>query len=213
MTDKYAVSGYSTEPTGFGTHPAVLVVDLQVAFTDPKYPLGRLPMVDKATDNTAMLLAVARRKGLPVAKCYTAYGSLADMPRWKVADVRDHFYYGDPSNELDPRVHDADYDFTFVKNAPSIFFLTPLITFLAKHQVDTTIITGCTTSGCVRASIVDAFSYGFRVIVPEECTGDADDGPHRQNLIDVGRRYADVMQLADVMSHLEKLPDRSTPPA
>jgi maleamate amidohydrolase len=209
MTDKYAESGYSTEATGFGNTPAVLVVDLQVAFTDPKYPLGRLPMVNQATDNTARLLELARRKGLPVAKCYTAYGSLADMPRWKVADVRNHFYYGDPSNALDPRVHDPDYDFTFVKNAPSIFFLTPLITFLAKHQVDTTIITGCTTSGCVRASVVDAFSYGFRVIVPEECVGDADDGPHRQNLIDVGRRYADVMAQDAVMEHLQGLPDKA----
>ena len=207
MTDTYADSGYSTDPVGFGNRIAVLVVDLQVAFTDPKYPLGRLPMVHQATENTAKLLHLARSKGLPVAKCYTAYGSEADMPRWKVADVHDHFYYGDPSNELDSRVHDPDYDFTFVKNAPSIFFLTPLITFLAKHQVDTTIITGCTTSGCVRASVVDAFSYGFRVIVPEECVGDADDGPHRQNLIDVGRRYADVISLADVMAHLGALPD------
>ncbi len=207
MADKYAESGYSTERTGFGTNLAILVVDLQVAFTDSKYPLGRLPMVHQATDNTARLLKLGRRKGLPVAKCYTAYGSEADMPRWKVADVHDHFFYGDPSNALDPRVHDQEYDFTFCKSAPSIFFLTPLITFLAKHKIDTTIITGCTTSGCVRASVVDAFSYGFRVVVPEECVGDADEGPHRQNLIDVGRRYADVMPMAEVMAHLTNLPD------
>ncbi len=207
MADKYAESGYSTERTGFGTNLAVLVVDLHVAFTDSRYPLGRLPMVHQATDNTARLLELARRKGLPVAKCYTAYGSEADMPRWKVADVHDHFFYGDPSNELDPRVHDPEYDFTFCKSAPSIFFLTPLITFLAKHKIDTTIITGCTTSGCVRASVVDAFSYGFRVVVPEECVGDADEGPHRQNLIDVDRRYADVMPMAEVTAHLNALPN------
>ncbi len=204
MTDKYLEAGYDCATHGFGQRPAVLVVDLHVAFTDPQYPLGRLPMVQVATDHTATLLAVARAKGVPVAKCYTAYGSERDMPRWKVADVHDHFFYGDPSNAPDPRVHDPDYDFTFCKNAPSMFFHTPLITFLAKQQVDTTIVTGCTTSGCVRATVVDAFSYGFRVIVPVECVGDADEGPHRQNLEDVGRRYADVVPMADVISYLER---------
>ena len=207
MNDKYREAGYESMRHGFGRRPAVLVVDLHLAFTDPRYPLGRLPMVDLATNNTARLLQLARRKGLPVAKCYTAYGSEADMPRWKVADVHDHFFYGDPSNEPDPRVHDPDYDFTFCKNAPSMFFHTPLITFLAKQQVDTTIVTGCTTSGCVRATVVDAFSYGFRVIVPEQCVGDADESPHRQNLEDVGRRYADVLNLDAVVSHLEGLAD------
>jgi maleamate amidohydrolase len=207
VNDKYREAGYDIARHGFGARPAVLVVDLHLAFTDPKYPLGRLPMVDVATSNTARLLAVARRKGLPVAKCYTAYGGEADMPRWKVADVHDHFFYGDPSNAPDPRVHDPDYDFTYCKNAPSMFFHTPLITFLAKHQVDTAIVTGCTTSGCVRATVVDAFSYGFRVIVPEDCVGDADEGPHRQNLEDGWRRYADVLPMADVLAHFDTLPD------
>ena len=90
--------------------------------------------------------------------------------------------------------------------APSIFFGTPLHTFLVRHGVDTTIITGCTTSGCVRASIIDAFSYGYRVIVPESCCGDQEEGPHLANLADVGRRYADVVTLEDVMGWLESLP-------
>jgi maleamate amidohydrolase len=207
MADRYREAGYDIARHGFGARPAVLVVDLHVAFTDPRYPLGRLPMVQVATDNTARLLALARSRGVPVAKCYTAYGSERDMPRWKIADVHDHFYYGDPSNEPDPRVHDAQYDFTFVKNAPSMFFHTPLITFLAKQQVDTVVVTGCTTSGCVRATVVDAFSYGFRVVVPEDCVGDVDDGPHRQNLEDVGRRYADVVRMDEVMAALARLPE------
>jgi maleamate amidohydrolase len=203
--DKYREAGYDIGHHGFGRRPAILVVDLHRAFTDPVYALGRHPMVQVATDNTARLLAVARGKGVPVAKCYTAYGSEKDMPRWKIADVHAHFYYGDPSNELDSRIHDPAHDFTFVKNAPSMFFHTPLITFLAKQQVDTAIVTGCTTSGCVRATVVDAFSYGFRVIVPEECVGDVDAGPHRQNLADVHRRYADVMTMADVLTYLQSL--------
>ncbi len=107
--------------------------------------------------------------------------------------------------QIDPRISDTDYIFEFTKTAPSIFFLTPLATWLTKHNIDTTIITGCTTSGCVRASIIDSFSYGYRTIVPEDCCGDMDEGPHHDNLRDVGRRYADVVSLADVLKHLNTL--------
>jgi maleamate amidohydrolase len=207
VSENYTSIGYDSSRIGFGTRPAILVVDLQVAFTDAKYPLGRMEMVQRATDRTARLLQLARSHEIPVAKCYTAYCGEGDMPRWKVADVHDHFYYGDPSTAIDPRVDDAR-DFTFCKNAPSIFFLTPLITFLAKHQIDTTIVTGCTTSGCVRASVIDAFSYGFRVIVPEDCVGDADETAHRANLGDVGRRYADVMTASDVENYIGQISER-----
>jgi maleamate amidohydrolase len=83
-----------------------------------------------------------------------------------------------------------------------MFFQTPLIAFLVKQNVDTVIVTGCTTSGCVRATVVDAFSYGFRVLVAEECCGDAEEGPHRDALRDVGRRYADVRATREVESYL-----------
>ncbi|MDH3839807.1 MAG: isochorismatase family protein [Chromatiales bacterium] len=213
MGDIYKEVGYEHGKTEFGTNPAILVVDLQLGFTDPRYPLGSLPMVDSATNCTAQLLHLARSRGVPVAKCYTAYHSERDMPRWKVRPVHEHFFYGDESLALDPRIHHESYDFTFCKNAPSMFFHTPLITFLAKHKVDTTIITGCVTSGCVRATTVDAFSYGFRVIVPPECVGDADEIPHRQNLIDVHRRYADVVSFDDVMEYLAKVDGPLTPVA
>jgi maleamate amidohydrolase len=160
-------------------------------------------MVHAATERTAQLLEVARRRGIPVAKCYTAYGSERDMPPWKIPAVREEFRYGHPCTELDPRIHDPAYDFTFCKNAPSIFFNTPLPTFLIRQQVDTVIVTGCTTSGCVRASVVDAFSFGYAVLVPEQCTGDAEEGPHRDNLRDVGRRYASVLDAAAVERYLE----------
>ena len=202
MSDKYSNVGYGGVSDGLGSRPAVLVVDFQVAFTDPKFALGGLPMIHSAVDKTAELLHVARKNKVPVASCYTAYGSLADMPRWKVRTVREEFLYGHPCTAMDPRVHDPTYDFNFCKNAPSIFFLTPLITFLAKHQVDTVIMTGCTTSGCVRASIIDAFSFGFRIAVPEDCCGDADRGPHEDNLRDCGRRYCEVTDLAAMKKYL-----------
>jgi maleamate amidohydrolase len=180
-------------------------VDFQKAFTDPKYPLGGLPMIHAARDRTAELLMVARTRKVPVAACYTAYCSLADMPLWKVKAVRDEFYYGHPCTEMDPKIHHAD-NFTYCKNAPSMFFQTPLITFLVKQNVDTVIVTGCTTSGCVRATTVDAFSYGFRVLVAEDCCGDADEVPHRSNLADVGRRYASVTSMAEIVKYLQGVP-------
>ncbi len=200
MSDRYQSVGYASSRIGFGEKPAVLVVDFQTAFTDPKYPLGGLPMIHAARDRTADMLKVARARNVPVAACYTAYGSLADMPLWKVKAVRDEFFYGHPCTEMDPKIH-HEKNFTYCKNAPSMFFQTPLIAFLVKQNVDTVIVTGCTTSGCVRATVVDAFSFGFRVIVAEDGCGDADEGPHRANLTDVGRRYADVVSMADVLQY------------
>ncbi|MEM1155409.1 MAG: isochorismatase family protein, partial [Pseudomonadota bacterium] len=98
-----------------------------------------------------------------------------------------------------------DHDVTVRKIAPSIFFGTPAIQFLTRHQIDTTIIVGCNTSGCVRASVVDAFSYGYRVIVPRDCCGDVEEGPHEDNLRDVGRRYADIVTLNETITALPDL--------
>ncbi len=205
MSDTYRDVGYASFEIGGGRKPAVLVVDFQAAFTDPRYPLGGLPLIHAARDRTAGLLEVARACKVPVAACYTAYCSQKDMPLWKVKAVREEFFYGHPCTEMDPKVHHPD-NFTYCKNAPSMFFQTPLITFLVKQNVDTVIVTGCTTSGCVRATIVDAFSYGFRVLVPGECCGDPDEGQHRSNLQDVGRRYADVKPVAEVEAYLRRLP-------
>jgi maleamate amidohydrolase len=205
VSDTYRDVGYASYEIGAGVCPAVLVVDLQVAFTEPQYALGGLPMVHAARDRTAELLPLARAKHVPVAACYTAYCSLADMPLWKVRAVREEFYYGHPCTAIDEQIDHAG-NFTYCKNAPSMFFQTPLITYLVKNSVDTVIVTGCTTSGCVRATIIDAFSYGFRVLVPQDCVGDADEAQHRANLADVGRRYADVTDSASIRAYLERLP-------
>ncbi|MEM7282724.1 MAG: isochorismatase family protein [Pseudomonadota bacterium] len=205
--DQFEKAGYGTETIGFGEKAAVLVVDFQKGFTDPASPLGGSAHVQAAVDNTAILLKAAKAKGLPIASCRVAWKNRQDMSYWKIATLYEgNFYYGHPHTEFDPRVSDPEYNFEFTKTAPSIFFRTPLDTFLTKQRVDTVIITGCTTSGCVRASIVDAFSYGYRVIVPADCCGDQDDGPHWDNLRDVGRRYADVVKLEDVLDHINAIP-------
>ena len=96
------------------------------------------------------------------------------------------------------------------KTAPSIFFGTPAGAILTREGVDTVIVTGCITSGCVRASIIDAFSLGFRVQVPEDCVGDHDEVAHDQNLTDVGRRYADIIDAEARSPHSKPLPERTT---
>lgn len=204
--DEFEKAGYGQENIGFGSRCAVLVVDFQKGFTDASSPLGRSDHVQRAVDNTAVLLKAAKSHDIPIASCRVAWKNRDDMAYWKITSLYDgSFYHGHPCTELDPRIADPDYIFEFTKTAPSIFFRTPLDTWLTKHCIDTTIITGCTTSGCVRASIVDSFSHGYRTIVPEDCCGDQSDGPHKDNLRDVGRRYADVVQLTDVLHHFDSL--------
>ena len=152
--------------------------------------------------NTGRLLDVARKATIPVAKCVMGYGSKREQPRWKVGSCRD-LILGRPECEIDPRVHDPTYDVTIVKNGPSIFFQTPVMTFLTSERVDTIIMTGCVTSGCVRASVVDSFQFGFRTIIPEDCVGDHDEQPHQDNLRDVQRRYADLSNADQVIDYIE----------
>ena len=123
----------------------------------------------------------------------------------EVKAVRDEFYHGHPCTAMDSRVYDPEYDFNFCKNAPSMFFLTPLTTFLHKEGVDTVIITGCVTSGCIRATVIDAFSHGFRVFVPEDCVGDVEDRPHNDNLRDISRRYGEVIDSSICIDYIKNL--------
>ena len=203
MSDDYERRSYGDTPVGFGQKPGIVVVDFMVAFTDPQYPLGGAPLVLRAFDNTVKLLEVARRYNVPVASCNTAYMNEREMPYWKISAVRDTFRHDHPSAPIDPRVHDPAYDLTVCKKVPSIFFNTGVAEYFNKERVDTVIVTGCNTSGCIRASAVDSFSYRYRTIVPEDCVGDIEEQPHRDNLRDIGRRYVDVSDLSTVLAYLE----------
>lgn len=204
MTSLFKTAGYDeTSRMGFGERPGVVVVDFQRAFTDPAFPLAQSAHVQRAVDNTAVLLAAARAAGAPVAQSYTAYASEREAPRWKVKVVGETFRHGWAGAELDPRIYDPAYDAVYCKASASIFFGTAAASFFAKEQVDTIFVTGCTTSGCVRASVIDAFSHGFRVMVPEPCCGDQEEGAHHANLLDVGRRYADILTLDESLAYFD----------
>ena len=166
MPDPYAELTYGERPVGFGKKPAIAVVDLQLGFTDPQYPLGGRPLVVAATEHSAILVQAARHKGVPIAACAMAYKNADDMPHWKIpAMYAGSFYKGHPAIELDPRIYDAGHDLAVIKSAPSIFFATPVHQYFTRHHVDTVIVVGCMTAGCVRASVIDSFSYGWRTIV------------------------------------------------
>jgi len=203
MSDIYAQRGYGSRPMGFGAKPGVVVVDFQRGFIDPAFPMGGAPMVDGAVRNTVPVIQAARRAGLPVIACVNGYDSPRAAPHWKVAPVLD-LLKDTPLTELDPRIAAAGPDVVLMKSAPSIFFAAPAAAILTRERVDTVIVTGCITSGCVRASVIDAFSLGFRVMVPRDCVGDHDQAAHDQNLKDVERRYADVIDAQAAIAAIEQ---------
>ncbi|MBR9839888.1 isochorismatase family protein [Salipiger thiooxidans] len=202
--DDYKNRSYGEIPVGTGFKPGIVVVDFQLGFTDPVYPLGGAPLVMRALENTETLLKTARRYGVPVASCNTAYMNEREMPYWKITAVRETFRHDHPSVALDPRIHDPAYDLVVCKKGPSIFFSTGVADYFAKERVDTVIVTGCNTSGCIRATAIDAFSHRYRTLVPEDCVGDIEEQPHRDNLRDLGRRYVDVVDLDHALAYLER---------
>jgi nicotinamidase-related amidase len=187
---------------GLGERPAVLVVDLQYGFTESANPLGG--DLDAVVAATASLLEVARPRGLPVAFTAVAFQeSQLDRLVWlrKMPGLAT-LIEGTRWCEIDDRVKPAPGEPVYGKQAASAFFGTSLVSFLASAGVDSLIVTGCVTSGCVRASVVDAVSWGFRTVVPIECVGDRAAAPHDSNIFDMESKYADVETLETVIGEL-----------
>ena len=190
---------------GFGGRPAVLVVDFFYGCTDPAYLGGG--SVGDAVDRTAALLPAARAAGAPIIYTVTQYrrdGVDAGFFGVKVPLLK-LLQEGSKAVEIDSRVAPEPGDHVIVKKMASAFFGTPLQGLLAALERDTVIVTGCTTSGCVRASAVDACSSGYRVIVPRECVGDRASGPHEASLFDMDAKYADVVGVDNVRRYLGDL--------
>jgi nicotinamidase-related amidase len=202
----YEESGI-TGDIGFGDSPAIVVIDLQTAFTDPACSLGS--DLDGTVKANADLLETAREHDVPIYFTRCVYRD----------DARDGAIFAEkiPSTaeltrdsewlEIDPRLDPSDGDHIVEKQQPSGFFDTELDTMLTYEGIDTTVITGATTSGCVRATVVDACSHGYRPIVPEECVGDRAEDPHEANLFDMDSKYADVMDLEDVKRMIDATSD------
>lgn len=202
----YEEAGIAQETIGFGEHPAVIVVDLQLAFTDPEYALGS--DLDEVVEATSQLVEAAHEKDVPAY--YTRVVWREDFRdaaifAIKAAPSDDGLVEGSPYLEIDPRLPTTELDHVIDKDQPSGFFNTELDTMLTFENVDTTIVAGATTSGCVRATVVDACSHGYRPIVPIECVGDRAEEPHEANLFDMGSKYADVVTLEETLAYLDGL--------
>lgn len=192
---------------GFGKKPAVLVVDFIRAYTTPGSALFAGPVCD-AVMQTVDILTAARAKGVLVIYTkvlYNKHGLDGGIFVQKVPVLRT-MVEGEPLAEIVPELAPHPQDVVIVKQYASAFFGTSLAPLLTSQGVDTIILTGCSTSGCVRATAVDGMQYGFRVMVPRECVGDRRPEPHEANLFDINSKYGDVVSKQEVLAYLAGLP-------
>jgi maleamate amidohydrolase len=207
----YRAAGFG-KPTGLGIRPALLIIDVQyrTVGTEPRpfwdaikeFPTACGQVGWDAVHQIARVLALFRSKGWPVLYPYVSQkenfdkGRLADkVPALMTVAKRGYDFVAevapDPTDVLLPKKH------------PSAFFGTPLASYLIERQVDTLVVTGCTTSGCVRGTVVDGFAYNFRMLVPQECVYDRSQMSHAVNLFDMSEKYADVMSVEDALARLQ----------
>lgn len=214
LSDKTArqlYADFKANPTrkrfGFGRKPILVNIDLQKAYTLVGEFKTAYETDPKQLDYVNALADLARSKGLPVAWTYVAYmESGEDCGVWgtrsDTADSLQNIKVGSRRAEFDDRLHiDHRRDIIMNKRMASAFHETHLSSLMVWHRCDTVIVTGGSTSGCVRATVVDSLSHGYRTIVPEECVADKHESPHFANLYDMVVKYADVIPVEEVLRY------------
>lgn len=192
---------------GFGRRPALLAIDFMQAYTTEGAPLFA-PGVVSAVEESRELLACARRTGIPVIHTNIRYhaGHFADGGLWvKKAPVMKDMVAGNPLAAFCPPVAPLVDEVVLSKQYASAFFGTALAPLLVAQGIDTLLMIGCSTSGCIRASAVDAVQHGFRAMVVRECVGDRHPGPHEANLFDIDSKYGDVVHKREALDYLNRL--------
>jgi maleamate amidohydrolase len=193
---------------GFGRKPALINVDLQNAYTRVNEFKTAYETDPKQIDYVNALADLFRAKNCPVVWTHVAYmdsgedcgiwGTRTDTP-----DSLQNIKVGSRRSELDDRLRiDTRRDIVINKRMASAFFETNLGSLFTFHRIDTVVVTGGSTSGCVRATVVDSLSRNFRTIVPEECVSDKHESPHFANLYDMALKYADVISVAEVIDFM-----------
>lgn len=190
---------------GFGEKLAIVNVDPQKSYTRPDlFPKTAYITDPRQMEHIDAISSAARGKGLPVVWTHVAYmANAADAGVWgtrtDTPDSLQNIKYESERHAFDDRVKiDETVDAVYTKRMPSAFFETPLTSFLTWHRVDTIVVTGGSTSGCVRATAVDSLSHGYRTIVPIECVADKHESYHFANLTDLLIKYADVVPVSEV---------------
>jgi maleamate amidohydrolase len=195
-----------------GARPAILVVDFSRGFTDPESTMGS--ELTREVEATNRLLAAAREREIPVI--FTTIGfepNLKDGNLWlEKAPGLGELIIGSKWVEIDPRLERRDEETVILKKGASAFFGTNLPSILVSQGVDTIIMCGATTSGCVRATAVDLLQYGYPTLVPRECVGDRAQAPHEANLVDIQAKYADVVSVEDALAYIESVSRKSGAP-
>ena len=197
---------------GFGKRPAIINIDLQKAYTCVGEFATAYETDPQQLAHVNQISNALRAKGGPVVWTYVAYmdsgedcgiwGTRTDTP-----DSLQNIKVGSRRSEFDDRLQiDHQRDVVINKRMASAFHETHLNSVFNFHGIDTVIVTGGSTSGCVRATVVDSLSRSFRTIVPEECVADKHESPHFANLYDMAVKYADVMSVKEVLTYLEGLP-------
>lgn len=188
--------------TGFGKSTALLIVDFVNGFVDPDILGGGNIAV--AVRNSRPLLAFFRKAGLPVFFTRIVYdedGTDAGIWCEKVPRLRT-LTASNPASHVVADLAPQPGEMVIRKTQASAFFGTHLVTLLIAKRIDTLVIAGCTTSGCIRASVIDAMSHNFRPVVAQDCVGDRAMGPHEANLFDIRNKYADVLTADEIVAHL-----------
>jgi maleamate amidohydrolase len=188
---------------GFGEKPALVVVDVNRGFTDPASPL--VCDLDDCVAAIARLLEAFRRAELPVVfttVCYDDFGRQAAAVFIEKVPALLVLEPGSEWVEIDPRIAPVEGEPVLSKHFASAFFGTTLASVLASAGADTVVVTGASTSGCVRATALDAMQHGYRVVVPREAVGDRNQAAHEANLYDLDTKYADVVSVEDVLAEL-----------
>ncbi len=203
-TDIYRQQNFGNR-IGFGRKPALVIVDFTVGFNDPALFGGG--NIDPAVQRTVRLLEFFRTARLPVAYTRVVYaddGSDAGVFALKAPRLK-MLTEAHPAGQIVPELAPRAGELVVRKTQASGFFGTGLAPWLVQNGVDTVVVAGCTTSGCVRATVVDAVSHNFRPVVARDCVGDRASGPHEANLFDMAQKYADVMGRDEIIGELGRL--------
>lgn len=202
----YAKAGYHARQT-WGARPALVLIDFAKAYFDPAAPLFGGAGCQTALDNAARLAPAARAAGVPVVFTEVKYqpGGADGGAFYAKVPALSCFDAGAETQELAPPLAMDAGDILISKQYPSGFFGTSLAATLRWLKVDTLLLTGVTTSGCVRATCIDSISHGFVTLVVEDAVGDRAEGPHRANLYDMSAKYADLLTTEDAISYFETL--------
>ncbi|BES69566.1 isochorismatase family protein [Marinobacter nanhaiticus D15-8W] len=197
-------------PFGFGKKAVLVNVDPQKAYTRTDLYKTAYETDPRQLEYVNALAERFRRLGWPVVWTHVAFlDSAEDAGVWgtrtDTPDSLQNIKYGSDRAAFDERVNiDYDRDVVYTKRMPSAFFETPLQSLLVWHQVDTVIVTGGSTSGCIRATAVESLSRGYRTIVPEECVADKHESYHYANLTDLHLKYADVVKVQSALDWLDQ---------